>query len=167
MNLGIKGGLNLYSISNSNYNTKEHFNAGLLSHFHLSDRVGLQPEIMFSGQGGKLNNSSNPRLNLSYINVPVLLQYMYNNGFRLQAGPQIGYLVSANSKNDGVSTDVKSGFNSLDFGISAGVSYVFVQTGIGLDARYNHGISNINENNANRSTNRGFQLGVFYMFKHN
>jgi hypothetical protein len=39
-------------------------------------------------------------------------------------------------------------------------------TGFGLDARYNHGLSNINKIDAVKSFNRGVQLGVFYIFGH-
>ncbi|MFT4833011.1 MAG: hypothetical protein ACI815_002675 [Psychroserpens sp.] len=39
-------------------------------------------------------------------------------------------------------------------------------SGFGVDARYNYGISNINEDDSSKAYNRGFQVGVFYLFKH-
>jgi hypothetical protein len=92
---------------------------------------------------------------------------MFDNGFRIQAGPQIGFLISAKSKNNNDITDIKDNYKPIDFGISVGASYVFPPTGFGIDARYNLGLSNINKNSSVNSTNRGVQLGVFYIFGHN
>ena len=106
------------------------------------------------------------KYNLDYINVPILLQYMFDNGFRLQAGPQVGFLLNAKTEAAGVEVDYKDESNTVDFGIGAGVGYVHPPTGFGVDVRYNLGLSNINESDAVKSYNRGFQVGVFYLFKH-
>ena len=107
------------------------------------------------------------KYNLDYINVPVLFQYMFDNGFRLQAGPQVGFLISAKSKNNDNTTDIKDDLKPIDFGVSIGASYVFPPTGFGIDARYNLGLSNINKKSTVNSTNRGLQLGIFYIFGYN
>ena len=140
---------------------------GLLGHIHLAPQVGLQPEIMYSSQGASTTNSNlKTKLNLDYVNIPVLLQYMFDNGFRLQAGPQVGFLVGAKTEVNNVKTDVKDNFKKVDFAVSAGVGYVHPPSGFGVDLRYNLGLSNINENTTTKSTNRGVQLGVFYLFNH-
>lgn len=157
INLGIKAGINMYKISsndNTVYDQMTGFHLGLLGHIHLDSQWAVQPELVYSGQGAK---SGGTEQKLDYINVPVLLQYMFDNGFRLQAGPQLGLLVRADNKND---------LNSIDLGVGLGVSYVVPSTGFGLDAKYNHGLSNINKNDAVKSFNRGVQLGVFYIFGH-
>ena len=168
VNIGVKGGLNLYNINADNgstYDTKPGLNLGLLGHIHLAKQLGLQPEIVYSSQGAKFG-TNNSKLNLDYINVPVLFQYMFDNGFRLEAGPQVGFLVSAKSKLNGTSTDVKANFKSVDFGLGAGIGYIHPPSGFGVDARYNLGLSNINEMGTVKSHNRGVQLGVFYLFNH-
>jgi hypothetical protein len=43
---------------------------------------------------------------------------------------------------------------------------VVPSTGFGIDLRYNHGINDINKSNDVKSTNRGIQLGLFYLFGH-
>ncbi|MEO7263612.1 MAG: porin family protein [Ferruginibacter sp.] len=170
VNIGIKGGLNLYNIHNDNgaeYDMKPGFNAGLIGHIHLAPQLALQPEVVYSAQGAKYSvlNVEN-KINLGYINVPVLFQYMFNNGFRLQAGPQVGFLVGAKHEVGSVKTDIKDNLKTVDFGLGAGIGYVHVPSGFGVDARYNVGLSNINESGTVNSKNRGFQLGVFYLFKH-
>jgi len=81
--LGVKGGLNFYNIHNDNntsYDQRIGFNIGLLGHIHRDSQWAIQPELLYSAQGAKNHN-------LDYINIPVLLQYMFDNGFRIQAGP--------------------------------------------------------------------------------
>ncbi len=170
INLGIKGGINLYNIHNDNaatYDPKIGFNLGLLGHIHVAKHFALQPEIQYSAQGAKYTDvNGDNKINLNYINVPVLLQYMWDNGFRIQAGPQAGILVSAKSKNNDNTVDIKNNFKPLDMGVSFGASYIHPSTGVGIDARYNLGLSNINENSDLKSTNRGLQVSLFYIFGH-
>jgi len=167
VSLGIKGGVNVYNIHNDNdtkYDSKAGFHFGLLGHIHFDSQFAIQPEIVFSGQGAKIGDTN---YNLNYVNVPVLFQYMFDNGFRIQAGPQAGFLITAKSKNDNVTTDNRDDLKPIDFGLSFGASYIFPPTGFGIDARYNLGLSNINKDSDVNSTNRGIQLGLFYIFGHN
>ena len=166
VNIGVKGGLNVYNLTDgSQYSPMAGLNLGLLGHVHLTDQLALQPEIYYSGQGAKIENI-NTNLNLDYINVPVLLQYMFDNGFRIQAGPQLGFLVAAKTKSGDTTINVKDDYESLDVGLGIGASYVNPNTGFGVDARYNHGLTNVRTSGNSDSKNRGFQLGVFYLFKH-
>jgi hypothetical protein len=168
-NFGAKAGLNLYKISadeGDNSDMKAGFHIGMLAHIHMSDNFALQPELVYSSQGAKTEvDGDKVNFNLNYVNVPLLFQYMFDNGFRLEAGPQIGFLASAKYKNDGNSVDIKEGFNSIEFGVPLGVGYIS-PSGFGVDARYNIGLSNINETDNVKAHNRGFQLGVFYQFNH-
>ena len=170
VNIGIKAGANFYNVNNDNgvdFDSKTGFHAGLLGHIHLAPQLALQPEVVYSSQGAKYTiGGSETKLNLDYINVPVLFQYMFDNGFRLQAGPQVGFLMNAKSETNGAKADVKDSYNTIDFGLGAGAGYIHPPSGFGVDLRYNLGLSNINENDAIKSHNRGFQAGVFYLFNH-
>lgn len=165
INVGVKGGLNSYTIANGNFDQKTGLHLGLLGHIHVTSNFGLQPEIYYSAQGAKIGNSSTD-LNLDYINIPVLFQYMFDNGFRLQAGPQLGLLIGANTVAGNTTVDVKNDFKSIDLGVAIGASYIHTPSGFGVDARYNIGTSNISEFASNDYKNQGLQLGVFYLFKH-
>jgi hypothetical protein len=170
VNIGVKGGLNLSNIHNSNgaeYDTKAGFLIGLIGHIHLAKQFALQPEIVYSAQGAKYTHAGmKTKIKLGYINVPVMFQYMFDNGFRLQAGPQVGFLINAKSETNDNDTDIKDNLKTVDFALGAGVGYVHPPSGWGVDARYNLGLSDINENSSVKSTNRGLQLSVFYLFKH-
>jgi hypothetical protein len=166
LNFGIKGGLNIYNVKNDNnvkYDNSLGYHFGLLAHIHLTKPFAMQPEVLFSRQGAK-SPSMDGQLTLDYINLPVMFQYMFDNGFRFQAGPHVAFLMNAKAKLGNASSDVKSSFNSVDFGVGAGMSYVHPPSGLGIDARYNWGLKNINENNSIKSYNRGVQLGVFWLF---
>ena len=166
INFGIKGGLNLYNIHNDNgieYDKRTGFHVGLLWHVHVTQNFAIQPEVVYSVQGAKF--SDNNKLTLGYLNVPVMFQIMFNNGFRLEAGPQVGFLIHAQSEASGSSEDVKDNLEELDLGIGMGLGYIS-PSGFGIDARYNYGLSNVNNSDLVTSTNRGYQLGVFYQFSH-
>lgn len=166
VNIGTKIGLNSYTVINDNgpgFDSNIGLHAGLLGHIHLNRQFGLQPEIVYSMQGAKRGSTN---FNLDYINVPIMLQYMFDNGFRLQAGPQIGFLVRAKAVNGSTTVDIKDDFKSIDAGLSFGASYVHTPSSLGIDARYNLGLSDISESSSVESNSRGLQVGIFYLFGH-
>src|SRR4051812_12473322 len=164
---GLKAGLNVANLTNSQggeRGSKLGFNAGALAHIHLSPTIALQPEIMYSGQGAKYTVSDGEHeLALNYINIPVQLQYMFANGFRLQTGPQVGFLTSVKDKREGAETGffTSDDFKSVDVSWSVGLGYVGA-SGLGIDGRYNFGISNINDAGTAIMHNNVFQVGLFY-----
>jgi hypothetical protein len=83
----------------------------------------------------------------------------------LEAGPQVGFLMNAKNKVGSTSTDVKDDLNGAVFSIPAGIGYL-TSTGLGFDARYNFGISNIYKESATKVHSNVFQFDVFYQFSH-
>ncbi len=164
---GIKGGVNLSTVKVSDgedYDGKTGFHLGGLAHIHVSKQFAVQPELMFSTQGGQ-DDGDDFKLNLNYINLPILAQYMFDGGFRLQTGPQIGFLTGAETKSGDIEVDVDDQIQSIDFSWVFGGGYLF-PSGFGVDVRYNLGISNISDISGYEAKNRVFQLGVFYQFMH-
>ncbi len=165
-NFGIKAGYNSSSVQISDgadYDSKSGLHVGGLAHIHVTSHFAVQPEILFSCQGGERPNS---KLRLDYINVPILGQYMISDGFRLQTGPQIGFLVSAEQKVGDLEIDIDDSFNAVDFSWSFGAGYIF-SSGVGIDARYNLGLNNVSDDSDFEAKNRVFQVGLFYQFKSN
>ncbi len=164
---GIKGGVNvstLHSAANTNFENKVGFNLGGLAHIHTSKTWAIQPEIFYSLEGAKaslIGSNNKVTYNLNYINVPVLLQYFFSNGFRLEGGPQMGFLLSAKTKTGNVTVDNKA-FQSTAVSIPLGIGYLS-SSGLGIDARYVFGLSNINDNsNGSTIQSNVFQFGFFY-----
>ena len=168
VHFGVKAGLNASSLNyqgNSDMQSKIGFNAGLLAHIHTGNEFwAFQPEVYYSSEGAKSKSNSNVSTDLGYINVPVLIQYMFNNGFRLEAGPQVGFLMSGKNKVNDNSTDIKDNLKGAVFSIPAGLGYL-TSTGLGFDARYNFGVSNINKSTSGVKTRSNvFQFDIFYQF---
>jgi hypothetical protein len=170
INIGIKGGLHLYNVVNENNSGGDRlpgFHLGLIGHYHLNEQFALQPEVVFSAQGAKLSsNGIESQLNLNYVNIPISLQYMFDNGFRFFAGPQLGILVGAKSFTNNTELDRSGDFSSTELGAVFGLSYINPNSNFGIDARYNYGLTDIKEDNTGPSYNRGLQLGLFYLFNH-
>jgi hypothetical protein len=165
---GLKAGLNVSKLSNVpglNWNNRLGLNAGALAHIHISPQLALQPEVVYSGQGAKYTiNGEEHTLNLDYINIPLQLQYMFDNGFRLQTGPQLGFLINTKDKVNGQDTQffTSDDFKSTDVSWTFGLGYL-TYSGLGIDGRYNLGLTNINKAGTNSLKNNVFQVGLFYM----
>ena len=165
---GIKGGLNLANLkieNTSSPDSKVAMHLGVLAHIHFQEHWAVQPELMYSNQGAKQDvNGSEVKVKLHYINMPVLLQYMTGSGFRLQTGPQLGILASAKTKVGDSESNSNDLYNTFDLAWALGASYV-TNSGFGIDARYNIGLANINDEGGSSIKNRVWQFGLFYQFK--
>lgn len=166
---GLKAGVNLSTLNysgNTDADWRTGFHAGVISHIHLTPAFSLQPELYYSSQGAEFENGNNDaELKLSYLNLPVLFQYNFNNGFRFQGGPQIGFLMDDEFEVGNVSVNNATDLKTVDFSFPVGFSYLS-HSGIGVDARYNIGISNINDDGGSSVRNNVIQFGVFYLFDH-
>lgn len=162
---GLKAGMNASELhkKGDNADTKIGFHVGGLAHIHGNSNWAFQPEVMYSLEGAKYEAAGvKTSTNLSYINVPLLAQYMFDNGFRIEAGPQIGFLMSAKSKTGSTNTDIKDDYKSTAISLPVGVGYL-TTTGLGFDARYNFGLTDLNENGTSVKGNN-FQFGIFWQF---
>ena len=173
IHLSLKAGFNaamLRSSDNSETELKPGFHVGGLAHIHLLDNLALQPELFYSAQGGKtIGNNLEVNTNLHYLNLPVLAQYMFNNGFRIQAGPQVGFLLKArNEVNDEDESNIIQYYRTTDFSLPVGISYVS-NSGFGIDLRWAFGLSNINDvgNRKPEVHNSVGQIGLFYILNDN
>lgn len=167
--LGIKGGVNFSTINSSDFgkvNMITGFHLGALASLPLIKNFTLQPELFYSAQGAQSTEVGvTANLNLNYMNFPVLLKYNHPFGFFAETGPQVGSLLTAKLKFPEFNEDEKSGYKSTDWSWAFGLGYFFKDLGIGIDARYNLGISNfIGQSYNGEAMNEVFQLGVFCLF---
>lgn len=166
---GLKGGVNISTLNwedDRDGDSRIGLHVGGLAHIHLSPQWALQPEVYYSGEGGKMPVSSSEEVTWKndYINIPLLVQYNFDNGFRLQAGPQLGLLVSSKVEDqDGAEDDADEIFKSTNVGLSFGLGYL-THSGFGIDGRYNLGLNRITESSYEEAKGRSFQIGVFYLF---
>lgn len=163
--LGIKGGLNFANVDTSTpgaaYNSRTGYHAGAFANIKFT-KLAIQPELIYSVQGSDVSSATSPgALELSYVNIPILLKFYLIGGLNLQAGPQFGFLTSATQ----AGTDVKSFLKGSDTSIALGAGFDI--SNFVIDARYNMGLSEINDAaGSNAAKNQVFQLSVgFKIFK--
>jgi hypothetical protein len=163
---GLKAGVNIATLSldnDPNLDPRVGLYAGGLAHIHVSPHFAVQPEVVYSAQGFRDINGSDVKWKLDYINIPVMAQYMFDNGFRIETGPQLGLLASAKAKTGSTESDLKEDIKGTDVSWGFSLSYLSASQ-VGIGARYNLGLSNINESGSNDVKNRVFQVGLFYQF---
>ena len=175
LKLGAKAGVNFANLSNSDGDMKTGFHVGVLAEIFINEKFSVQPELLYSAQGTKIKESGvEVKMNMDYINVPIMAKYYVIDGLSVQAGPQIGFLVKSEVKTEGniggvdVSSteDIKDGTQSVDFGLNFGAGYE-LPMGVFFDARYNLGLSKINkesESGMKDLKNGVFQISVGYKF---
>ncbi len=165
--LGLKGGVNLANVVGDdveNSDLRIGFHAGALVQVPVIGGFMVQPEAVFSSQGWKSEESGEEaKAILSYVNIPVLAKYRTNSGFFVEAGPQVGFLLSAKAKVGDEKGDIKDGLKTTDFSVALGLGYES-NMGIGVNAGYNLGLSTLDEEGEAKVKNSVIQVGVYYLF---
>ena len=176
---GPKAGVNLANLSGmDDTDMKIGFHVGAVAEIKFNDKFSLQPELLYSAQGTKIDMSMDipmigklefeSKTNLDYINIPIMAKYYFVEGFSVEVGPQVSFLIKAEekAKSDGESEtlDIKDGLNSIDFGLGFGLAYDLPQ-GLFINARYNLGLTDIvKDNNGDAVKNSVIQVGVGFKF---
>jgi hypothetical protein len=163
LHFGLKAGMNVSNLTNADFEDAKAkglfgFNGGVYLNY-TSGNFGIQPEILVSTQGAKLDSVSgkSTQWRLTYINVPVLAQFRSNMGLYAEIGPQVGFKISEDIGGQTIDNFV----NNLDFSAAIGVGFRG-KSGFGIGARYNVGISKIGNVPENVSdVNPDFKNGVF------
>ena len=162
---GLKAGLNfskeVVNGSGITLNTDNitSFHGGVYGKIMVTPNFGIQPELLYSGQGGTVSSGGvTSTSKFAYLNIPVMLRYNIVPAFNLQAGPQIGFLMSATSNG----TDIKSQLKSTDFGLGFGLG-VDLPVGLNFAARYVIGLSDIQATSTSATLkNTVIQISIGY-----
>ena len=128
----------------------------------------------FTDDGVKYEEKDN-KVELNYLNIPLVANFYLFKGFAIKGGIQMGFLLSAKVKNKeivnksttDVTIDVKDMCNKVDFSIPVGVSYQVPTIPIYIDARAIFGLKDIIKDvpsDAKNFKNQVFQLTVGYKF---
>ena len=162
---GIKGGLNLSDIGGADAGDnkmKIGYHIGGFVKVPVADQFSVQPELVFSAQGFSIKeDGDNSKLNANYINLPLLASYSFGKGLYAEAGPRLGFLLSAKVRNEGESTNVKDDFKKLDFAWVLGIGYQ-LQEKLSVNARFNLGLSKLDKEGHYKTFNRVIQAGIQY-----
>lgn len=165
---GAKAGLNLATLGgDAEVDSRTSFHVGGFAELMISDKFSVQPELLYSAQGGVSEENDDIVTQLDYINLPVLGKFYVAEGLSLEGGPQVGYAINRTVDNDGEDVDADDAYKAIDFGVGLGASYKLEQ-GIFFSARYNLGLSNVLEEDVfgddTDAFNNVIQVSVGYTF---
>ena len=170
---GVRAGANIANITGDDVDdlssrTGVYF--GFLAEFGMTDLLAIQPELNFSMQGAEYSEEGEEeKFKLNYLNIPVNLKVNVTDGLYFEAGPQLGFLMSANAEfDDGFESgeeDIKDEIKDIDFSGNVGLGYT-LDNGLFFNARYNFGLSNINDFEGGedlKNQNAVISLGIGWM----
>lgn len=107
LNLGLKGGLNVSNIYDTNdgifeADNKVGFVGGLFMAIPIGKYLGIQPEVLFSQKGyksGKISGTNyQMKRTINFVDVPILLQLKPFKFITVLAGPQYSYMLKHKDK---------------------------------------------------------------------
>lgn len=172
---GIKLGLNNSNLSNTTLENKNDFYIGALVNIPITDYYTLQPEILYSRQGGASTSMEFGDIDINYIAITAANKFYVspNKGFHFVIGIGLDF-------NVGSELNILFGSNDDDFSISpvdltftGGIGYEF-SFGLILEARYKQGAISTDFFGSRDSfeedgsqLNSVIQLGLAYKFKIN
>lgn len=167
--IGAKAGANINKIDGKSF--KEEFNYGYhvggFAEIGLGDKFVLQPEVLFNQYNTTVDSSfrnvyqnafrsDQSKVKLSYLSIPVLLNYKLVGPIYLQAGPQIGILIDQNKD---LLENGEAAFKNGDFSMLGGVQVKLSK--FRVTGRYVVGLNNINDiDNQDKWKNQGIQVSV-------
>jgi len=177
---GVKAGVNLANGAGDveEADTKLGLHIGGFAEFMFTEKFAFQPELLYSMQGYKYEEdievgdgssvNVEDKIKLDYINIPLIFKYYVTEGLAIEAGPQVGFLVSAKEELEGGGEseefDIDEAYNSLDYGVNFGLSYS-LDMGVMFGARYYYGIADIDDTSDDfDEKNSVIQLSVGYKF---
>jgi hypothetical protein len=175
INFGIKAGLNMSMLTGSKdqiMSSNNGFFAGALSEFKILGKIAIQPELLFSAQGAKFESKNltfATTRKMNYLILPIMVKYYIKSGLFVEAGPQAGFLISANQDVENRITNVNTSENlkeaTKDFDMSAniGIGYDILDKVV-AQVRYCIGVTNTSDIQNTNIKNGVFQLSVGYKF---
>ena len=138
---GLKAGANITNFrgdfSTIDKQSMTGFHAGGYLNFRLLG-ISLQPELLVSTAGAKLDDGSSYKL--TYLAMPVMLKYKMLLGLYFEAGPQFSYKLGEDVENKTSGSFAKN--LDLSAAIGAGIQ---TKKGLGVGLRYLAGLSKVGD----------------------
>lgn len=169
---GIKGGVNFSTFSGDGFsdfhdeNARTAYHLGLLAEIPVGERFSLQPEVLYSAQGFdmvRIEGEEDIEHQLDYITIPVLAKLYLTDGLSLEAGPQVGFVVSEKISSGDNEIDLyDEDRTDIDMALGLGASYKF--NNFFLYGRYNAGLTDIYDREGVDAKNSVIQAGIGLLF---
>lgn len=196
--LGVKGSLNLTNIPKftmlesvaQDLKYMATGGAAVFAEIPLDQNFSFRPEVAYNRRGGKLDRLNlgngtagtiigglfNARLNIDYLDIPLLVKYRFSPAAEgsayLVAGPSVGFLIDNSMSNDllgfTVKYDLDLNYKKADFGGVVGLGYEMPVRGKVkgfIEATYRQGFTNTIDDIGilkvdSKTSNFGFSAGL-------
>ena len=163
---GPKVGVNITKIDGQPFSSSFDYgyHAGFFADLRLTDRIQIQPEVLFNQYTSKtdsafshiLDISNAQHVKLNYLSIPILLSYSPSKVLSFQAGPQFGILMN---HSDNLVQNGKQAIKNGDLSLLGGLQLNIAN--FKVSGRYFIGLNDISDvNNSKMWKNQGFQLSV-------
>mgnify|MGYP000730495044 CR=1 FL=1 len=170
LKVGIKAGTDIKKLSGKSFDDQFSYgyHAGAFAEIKITEKLGIQPEVYFSQVNIDTSSSFSSiydfkdlsKIQLKYINIPLLLSFKPNKFVALQVGPQYGILMD---KGNTVLQNGQDAFKKGDFSMLAGLQLHFSK--VRLYGRYMVGLSDINDiDNQEKWRTQTVQIGLGIAF---
>ncbi|TLV03721.1 porin family protein [Dyadobacter luticola] len=140
---GPKAGLNISNYTGGNIESDAlvGYHLGGMLNFGLGRVFSIQPEVLFSTQGAKVDRGGTKSdFKINYVTLPIMLKFKSSGGFYFEFGPQVGFRASSNVPDQTIDNFAKN----LDLGGGVGIGYQS-PIGLGIGARYVAGFSKVGD----------------------
>lgn len=168
--LGVKGGVNVSKINTDNVSESDITGYQFGAFARFGKDWYLQPELYVGSQGGKLNFDSNgsttggsAKVRFTTLNVPLLVGKSFGTSslnLRIMAGPIYSYILNTDqSYSDNLAAAYRDlgNYKNSTLGYQAGAG---IDLGnISIDARYEGGLTQLNDKYGQRQNLFHFSLG--------
>ncbi len=164
--IGIKAGTDIKKLTGKSFGDQFSYgyHLGVLTELGITSKFGIQPEVYFSQVNIDTTNEFSDvydfkkvsKVQLKYINIPILLSFKPNKFVALQAGPQFGILMD---KGNTVLQNGKDAFKKGDFSMVGGLQLNISK--IRIYGRYAVGLNNLNDiDNQDKWKSQTIQVGL-------
>lgn len=135
-----KMGMNITNLTNSESDSRIGLNIGFAGEMVLTPMFSIESGLYYSMQGAKEDGM---KLNVDYINLPILAKVYAYQGLNFFGGPQLSFKTSAKGKAGSITVDMPDGLiKGFDTGLQIGAGYQF-DMGLQLSASYTYGLIGI------------------------
>lgn len=182
---GVKGGINFADMLTSDKHQVDirlAGNLGVFANMPYSDKLSFQPELLISLQGGKQHTFVETTdyeyisdEKHTYLLLPLMAQYRINDKLGIEAGPQLGFRLSARYLNQIIDQgvviheteeDLVDQREFFDIGLNLGVRYEIIEN-LSAGIRYNIGLKPLNVYRETVTLRHSvFQISVSYTLFH-
>jgi len=151
MSFGIKAGMNInnihtnlpegfgYSGTGDGIDPNLGFHIGVFTKVDLSKKFAFIPELQYIKKGFTMSDSD-IRINLNYMELPLMFSYSPIKWIGVELGPGIAYRLAAKAHVSGHSADRSDVYDKkVDMSLNAGVR-IYASQKLSMGVRYSYGL---------------------------